>query len=173
MAKRTWRFQIEDRVHVVELEHGSRLGKRTIYIDGKVIEQRAKLGDMESEYSFILKGHACVIRRKSNGLTYTYDLEIDGHPIEHGQQLNPPLVPSLQGPAPEEEPESNDAGDKWDKSEMWSERARREVRRVQTGAPYAQESGGDTGDTSVKRDTWGKTSQRRDPKAEARARYEV
>src|SRR5436190_17401625 len=87
MASKTWQFQLEDGTHAVAIEHSPISGKRTIYLDGRVIEQRTKMFDTGSVHSFPVSGHQCAVQVKTNGLTFKYDLIIDGYSLEAGRPV--------------------------------------------------------------------------------------
>ena len=79
MAKKAWRIQLEDGEHYVELDHGTFSGKRTIEVDGKVVEQEGlNLIDFGGEHTFTIGNHECVVQISTEGFTYSYDLSVDG-----------------------------------------------------------------------------------------------
>jgi hypothetical protein len=87
MGSKTWQFQLEDGTHAVAIEHSPLSGKRTIHLDGVVVEQSTKLFDTGSEHPFMVGGHRCVVQVKTNGITFKYDLVNDGYSMEAGRQV--------------------------------------------------------------------------------------
>ncbi len=82
MAKRAWQFQFEDGAHEIVLEHGYLSGKRRFFIDGeefKLLPAEARHNpDVGSTHTFEIAGHECMVVIRTNGVTFTYDLVIDG-----------------------------------------------------------------------------------------------
>lgn len=66
--------------YTVELEHGFWSGKRAISVNGReVIRERRMFGfDMGSQHGFDVDGHAALLRIRTSGVTYAYDLYVDG-----------------------------------------------------------------------------------------------
>ncbi len=89
MAKKVWTFMLEDGTHTVELAHGYWSGKRTIRVDGKLLQHTAKVGhavmDFGSDHPFSIGSHRGSVRIQTNGLTYRYDLVLDGRSIVTGR----------------------------------------------------------------------------------------
>lgn len=89
MAKKEWIFELEDGQHTVELEHSYFSGKRVIRVDGNLLESSTKvqhaLIDTGSEHKFNIGTHPCVVTISSNGITFKYDLIIDGRSVTTGQ----------------------------------------------------------------------------------------
>ena len=81
MTKTSWAVELEGRRRVVELDHGTISGKREIRVDGELVEKSRKLFDSGSNHTFQLDGHMINARIKSNGLTFRYDLLVDGMPL--------------------------------------------------------------------------------------------
>ncbi len=81
MANKVWALDIDEGKHVVELEHRRFSGKRTIRIDGKVLVQDRKLFDSGSAHPFKIDEHTCVVLIRTNGLTFNYDLVVDGQAV--------------------------------------------------------------------------------------------
>ena len=64
---------------VVEMEHGFISGKRTLKVDGSIIERSSKLLDTGSEHRFTIGSQDCVLRIRSNmGLWFDYELYVSG-----------------------------------------------------------------------------------------------
>lgn len=95
MAKRTWMLMLDDERHIIELEHGYFSGKRSIRIDGKQLQlpsfESQQLVDTGSRHAFRLSGHNCMLVILTNGLTFNYDLEVDGRSITTGQPTDASL----------------------------------------------------------------------------------
>ncbi|MDI7274626.1 MAG: hypothetical protein QME94_01470, partial [Anaerolineae bacterium] len=88
MAKRTWTFWLEGRIHTIELEHGSFSGRRVISVDGRELERSQRLFDTGSEHTFSLDGHDVTVYIHTNGFTFRYGLEIDGMPVKgEGEEI--------------------------------------------------------------------------------------
>lgn len=98
MAKKTWTFRLDDRLHVVELEHGYFSGKRIIHVDGKLLETTTKgvraFIDFGSEHSFQIGRHPVVVHIRTNGLTFSYDLSIAGRSVTTGKEVSSAPVPA-------------------------------------------------------------------------------
>jgi hypothetical protein len=91
MAKRTWTIELEDGQHTVELDHGYISGKRRISVDGRPVEETARaqdaLFDIGSSHPFNIGGHRCLLVIRSKwGLTYEYDLVVDGRSVATGAE---------------------------------------------------------------------------------------
>jgi hypothetical protein len=94
MARRHWEFDLADRHHVIDLEHGYFFGKRKLTIDGVTTVQRGTpLTDHSGEYPIPLAGHDARVRIWTNGLSYFYDLVVDGRSISSGQTAGTPPRP--------------------------------------------------------------------------------
>ncbi len=78
MATKVWTFNLEDGRHVVEMQHGYLGGKRVMKVDGKVQEQSRKVFDTGSEHRFSISGHPCVLRILTDGLSFQFELHVDG-----------------------------------------------------------------------------------------------
>jgi hypothetical protein len=89
-----WTLDLEDGRHTVELEHGFFSGRRAIRVDGRLLEQSGTTGNvstvlagwlgMGSERENSINGHGCVVQIRSNGVTYNYDLMVDGRSVSTG-----------------------------------------------------------------------------------------
>lgn len=81
MTTKRWDFRDEDlRRYAVELDHGFWMGKRVITVNGReVVRERKLLGfDTGSQHGFDVDGHAALLRIRTNGMTYAFDLYVDG-----------------------------------------------------------------------------------------------
>lgn len=93
MTKKTWQFELEDGTHQVELEHGFFSGKRKIQVDGRIVfesnEFRHLVFDTGGVHNFNVNSHPCaVIIRTDNGITFSYDLAVDGFSITTGKSID-------------------------------------------------------------------------------------
>lgn len=99
VATEVWTFQLEDGTHRVELEHGYWSGKRRVLIDGVPREETAKvvhaLMDQGSDHTFEFNEHTITICIRTNGLTFSYDLVLDGTSVRTGRPVvNPGTTPT-------------------------------------------------------------------------------
>ena len=97
MARKIWTIDLEDGKHVIDLEHGYFSGQRKIIVDGKLLEATSKarhLFDMGSVHPIQINGHQCVIHIKTNGITFSYDLSVDGYSVGTGKPALPSALPS-------------------------------------------------------------------------------
>lgn len=81
MATKRWEFRDEDLSRsTVELEHGFWSGKRVITANGREVFRGRKIVgfDMGSQHGFDVGGHAALLRIRTHGMTYAYDLYVDG-----------------------------------------------------------------------------------------------
>ena len=80
MAYRMWQVELDGADHRVELEHRviTMSGKRTIQVDGQVIERSSKFWDTGTEHRFKISGHPCILRIRNLFMGYEYELWVDG-----------------------------------------------------------------------------------------------
>jgi hypothetical protein len=81
MTTKRWDFRDEDlRRYTVEVDHGYWSGKRVVTANGReVVRERKTFGfDMGSQHGFEVDGHAALLRIRTQGVTYMYDLYVDG-----------------------------------------------------------------------------------------------
>src|SRR5688572_952105 len=96
MPRRSWKFDLADGHHVVDLEHGYFFGRRKLTIDGVTTVQRGTpLTDHSGEYPIPLAGHDSRLRIRTDGLRYFYDLVVDGRSITSGQPAGTPPRPMV------------------------------------------------------------------------------
>jgi hypothetical protein len=93
MTQKTWQFELEDGKHNVELDHGFFSGKRNIRVDGNTIltssELRHLVLDTGGMYEFNINSHPCAVIIRTNGLSFSYDLAVDGRSTTTGQPIDP------------------------------------------------------------------------------------
>jgi hypothetical protein len=99
MAKKIWIVALEDGQHTIELEHDYISGKRDIRVDGTPIElppgKASYLFDFGSNHFFKIGIHCCIIHIRTNGITFKFDLSVDGCSISTGKQVDSSIsVPS-------------------------------------------------------------------------------
>jgi len=71
---------------VVEVERGLFSNKRTIRVDGQVVEEgRFSAFDLGGDYTFRLGQQTAVLHSRMNWLNYAYDISIDGRSVLTGQ----------------------------------------------------------------------------------------
>jgi len=65
-----WTLSLDGKAHTVELDHGWLLGRRTIRLDGRVLEHTATvrhaLLDRGSRHPFQIGNHTCQVFIESN-----------------------------------------------------------------------------------------------------------
>lgn len=82
-ANNAWRVTIDGREREIELEH-TIMDKRTIKIDGVVVDESRKWGFGKNEFAFDLDGHPArvTIDAKFAGLAYGSSLHVDDRYVE-------------------------------------------------------------------------------------------
>jgi len=85
MGSRSWEVVLDETKHSVRLEHSYFGGKRTLFVDGVRHELKRIAVDFGSSHPFVLGGHEAVARIRTNGLWYSYDLEVDGISMNTGK----------------------------------------------------------------------------------------
>src|SRR5258707_3071757 len=80
MASRTWKFVLNEREHVVTLDHNFWSTRRVITLDGKTIEDRTPIDNLRHEYEFSCERHKLrvVVGRTYWTLSVSYELHLDG-----------------------------------------------------------------------------------------------
>lgn len=99
MPVAAWQLDTERGSRMIELEHGYWSGNRVISVDGREVFRARKLFDTGSDHAFTVESHECVVRIRTNGLTFKYQLFVDGVSIDTGEGLD-------QVPAAEAAPEN-------------------------------------------------------------------
>src|SRR3712207_398869 len=82
MPRKVWTIPLEDGSHTIELDHGAISGRRSIRVDGELVERSRHHVDFGSSHTFELSGHLCEVVIDTNGLTFSYFLLVDGKPPE-------------------------------------------------------------------------------------------
>ncbi len=79
-----WRFELEDGVHYVELDHGFWSGRREVFLDGhRIALVPRNLLDWGGEHEFTVCGHTCSAQVKYfGGIEFTYRFSLDGGWLE-------------------------------------------------------------------------------------------
>lgn len=98
LAKRRWDIQLDGRSHVVELDHSELSGRAHVRVNGQMaLDQRARslrdllaLTSLPTGHPFAIDGHSCALRVDPAGLTYGYDLIVDGISQRTGRRATPP-----------------------------------------------------------------------------------
>jgi hypothetical protein len=89
MAK-TWTIQLDGQSHVVTLDRGSSAKGRKVVVDGQEIElKRPSFLEFGSDEGFPLDGHQAMVHIRTNGLTFSEDLSVDGRSVTTGQHVEP------------------------------------------------------------------------------------
>lgn len=82
MPTRKWDFRDDDlQRYVVELDHGYWSGLRVVRVNGREVLRAKKLLYTGSELRFAVDGHECRLTIRSKGLTWAYDLVVDGQAV--------------------------------------------------------------------------------------------
>ena len=86
MPTKSWIVQIEDGTHTVELTKKWFGGKRTIRVDGQIVDEyKPTWLDTGSDDVFPMGKHEGIIHSRPNGFTTSYDLSIDGISVQTGK----------------------------------------------------------------------------------------
>jgi hypothetical protein len=79
MSTKVWTWNDDAERHVVEIEHSWFSGKRTLKVDGKIVETSGnKWWDTGSEHRFKAGSKDCVLRIRNNWFGFNYELFVDG-----------------------------------------------------------------------------------------------
>ncbi len=93
MTQRVWTIDLDGGSHAVEFDHRFFSGKRTIRVDRQIAtEARPALSMLGDDLPFQIGAHSGVVHTRSNLLSVSYDLSIDGRSVETGQPIAP-IVP--------------------------------------------------------------------------------
>lgn len=94
MTKRKCIIVLDGDEYNISLEHGHFSGRRTIYVnDNRIIEQTPhRFYDKGSKHEFQIQNHTCVILIDIVGVTFQYDLIVDGISITTGEPASTELT---------------------------------------------------------------------------------
>ena len=81
MATKTWHVDLIDGRHTIELDHGTFSDKRVVRVDGAIVAEERRMLDLGSAHSFWVGERLLTIRIRSNGLRFSYELQINGESI--------------------------------------------------------------------------------------------
>lgn len=97
MAQRTWTVNVGGQPHTVELKHGYFSGHRELRLDGQPVPlpPRGALSwlDIGGEHPFQIAGRPAAVLIGSNGLTFSYDLVVDGRSVTTGNEVKRTEMP--------------------------------------------------------------------------------
>ena len=92
MSKKTWTFEVDGHPHSVVLDHGVFTGTRRIWLDGSGVElgfgKDRRWPDYGSRHRLRIGSHTVVVEIRTNGLTFSYDLALDGISVTSGQKVD-------------------------------------------------------------------------------------
>jgi len=94
--KKSWTIELEGSRHTVEFQQGWTIASRKILLDGEPLkpdagEKRGLWGD--SEIPFHIGEHPAMLTIRSNGISNSYDLFLDGISVSSGKPYAP-LLPT-------------------------------------------------------------------------------
>jgi hypothetical protein len=86
--KKSWTLQSADGTHLVEVERGLFSNKRTIRVDGQVVEEgRFSTFDFGGDYPFQLGSQTAILHSRMSWLNYVYDISVDGRSVLSSQPV--------------------------------------------------------------------------------------
>ncbi len=92
MPQKRWTLQLEDGPHTISLDRSAWTGRGTVRLDGEPVPLPSNnLFDLYRVIPVPLPGHEVAVHIRSNGLTYTDDLVVDGHSVQTGRAVATPL----------------------------------------------------------------------------------
>jgi Fas apoptotic inhibitory molecule (FAIM1) len=89
MASKIWTFPLEDGMHTVQIEQDAWTGRRSVTVDGALLESRVVLMSRADVPRFQINGHGCSLHFRGNSFSYNYELMIDGRTLGQGQDAAP------------------------------------------------------------------------------------
>jgi hypothetical protein len=99
MTTQRWEFRDEDlRRYTVEVDHGLWASNHVITFNGREVFSGRRFFDSGSRHPFDVEGHAAVLRTRSRGLSYAFDLSVDGIPVSPQGTTIPRLAPVTTTP---------------------------------------------------------------------------
>lgn len=93
MADLIWTISEDNTRHVIRLHHTSLGGRREIWVDDRLAEQGKKLFDSGSRHFLNIDGKDYELDIVTNGVTFSYYLLHNGHPIPSDEQKNKGVNP--------------------------------------------------------------------------------
>jgi hypothetical protein len=85
MARRIWNVSVENVDHTIEIRHSYLSGKKSLFLDGKqVLQTNEDIIRFKLDLRFAIGTHPCFVRIKPNGITYDYELVVDGISTQTG-----------------------------------------------------------------------------------------
>lgn len=94
-----WQFDLKDGQHRVELMHGLWSGRRQISVDGVPVVKKSFSFEINSLYSFRIKGNFCVLQiqyHRDEWPKYSYHLYVNGSEVDIGRQIRQTPLGSTQ-----------------------------------------------------------------------------
>ena len=90
MTTKTWNFTLDGQPHTLTLKHGILSGKRTILLDGQLLEHIPQhfllnLINSASSHEYRLGNHSLTVVIQSKFASFAYDLLVDGVSLTTGQ----------------------------------------------------------------------------------------
>jgi hypothetical protein len=92
MPQKSWTLQLEDGPHTIRLDRSAWTGRGTVRLDGERVPPLSNnLFDLYRVIPVPVRGHDVAVHIRSNGLTYTDDLVVDGRSVQTGRAVATPL----------------------------------------------------------------------------------
>lgn len=89
MAERTWTIELNDGSHVVELRHSYWTGRREIRLDGRIVHRGGNLlSNFGCTVELPVPGHEVAVLLRTNGVTFAYDLVVDGRSVTTEEEVD-------------------------------------------------------------------------------------
>lgn len=86
MVEESWKLKLDGNSHMVFLDHDTWRGRRTIRVDGRLLpEPVAPVRGKDSQDTFHIDGHSCVLSIRVQDRRFVYVLEVDGVPVQPEQ----------------------------------------------------------------------------------------
>ncbi len=92
MTSKIWAFGLEDGPHSVQLEQDAWTGRRTITVDGSLIQSQIVLFSRVTTPRFPIAGHNASLHFRGTGFSANYELQLDGRSIGLGRDAPPSRV---------------------------------------------------------------------------------
>ena len=92
MPQKRWTLRLEDGSHTITLDRSAWTGRGTVRLDGERVPPLSdNLFELYRVIPVPVRGHDVAVHIRSNGLTYTDDLVVDGRSVQTGQAVATPL----------------------------------------------------------------------------------